>query len=151
MKTLSEGTWGCTITGAVYGDNDKGIATAQILGRIDDGPDAGSQFTYEDRVDAKSALYVGRSMKAVGWTGRELETLEADAASWIKKTGGKSTVEIKHIPYRDKKTNEERIWAKPNAIGRNNRQLQKPTAQSSRDANETMRRAMQGDDEGAPF
>lgn len=138
---LAEGIYPCTVVNATFGDNDKGIPTAQINVRLDSGANA----TYEDRVDARSALYVGRSLKAVGWAGKDLSTVAADCDAWIKKTGGKTTAEIKHIPYKDKKTGEEKIWAKCNAIGRGAQPLSPPKQSSVADANEAMARVF-GDD-----
>src|SRR6185312_16608239 len=148
MSLLAEGIWGCTVLSASFGENDKGIGQVQVNVRFDDGPSAGRQATYQDEVNAKSALYIGRSCKAIGWTGRDLTTLTADAKAWIEKTGGKSTAEVKHIPIKNGKRAGE-IWDKVNSIGRGAKPLAPPKQATLADANDAMRRAM-ADDGGAP-
>jgi hypothetical protein len=147
MALLAEGIWPCTVFSAAFGEDDKGSPQVQINVRIDEGPSAGRVCTYEDQVNARSALYISRSCKAVGWRG-DLTKLKEDAAAWIEKTGGKSTVEIKHIEIKTGKRAGQ-IWDKPNSIGRGPRVLNAPTQERLSDANEAMRRAM-ADDGGAP-
>lgn len=146
---LSEGTWPCTVLHGTDGETDKGSPQVQITVRIDEGPSAGRVCTYEDQINAKSALYVGRSMKAVGWAGRTVKTLKADIDAWLAKTDGKSTVEIRHIPFVDKKTGEPRIWDKPNSIGRGAQALKPMSPVRLSDADEALRSAMAADG-GAP-
>jgi hypothetical protein len=148
MATLSEGIFPCLVLDGFFGVDDKNSPIARINVQITDGPDKGQRCTYEDQVNAKSALYVGRSCRAVGWRGVNLETLADDVAAWVAKTGGKSTVEIKHIEIKNGKRAGE-IWAKPNSIGRGPKPLAAAKGETLADANEAMRRAMEADG-GAP-
>lgn len=159
MSQLAEGIFECTVLSASFGDDDRSIPSVQINVRFDAGPNQGRTTTYQDDVNAKSALYVGRSCKAVGWKGKALETLKADADAWIKATGGKSTAEIKHVLIgRGKKFDEwvaggrkgpQPIWDKCNAIGRGAKPLAESKPQNLADANDAMRRAMAEDAGGA--
>jgi hypothetical protein len=165
----AEGTWPCTVSSATYGEqtDKQGKPTGRIVARVnvtlDAGPDKGRSVSYEDEVTAKSSLYVGRSLKAVGWKERSLSTIEADCAEWIKKTGGKSTVEIRHIEIKKGKRYDEwceawyadhegspppLIWPKANSIGRGPRPLAAPSVDALSDADEQMRRAMAEDGGG---
>src|SRR5947208_3221882 len=129
MSALSEGIWGCTVTSATFGERE-GVPQVQINVRIDDGPSKGRSCTYEDQVTARSALYVGRSCRAVGWKGVSLETLRDDVAAFVAdpKTAGKSTVEVKHIELTkgkkfdkwvaDGRVGMPPIWDKVNGVGR---------------------------------
>ena len=148
MTLLAEGNWGCTVLSASFGETDKGVPRVQINVRIEDGPSAGRQTTYEDEVNAKSALYISRSCKAVGWKGIDLDTLKVDAAAWIAASGGKTTAEIKHIPIRNGKRAGE-TWDKCNSIGRGAKPLAAAKPETRNDANEAMRRAM-AEDNSAP-
>lgn len=125
MALKAEGIWGCTVLGGKAGTNEKNIPTVQINVQITDGPSAGHRCTYEDVVDAKSAKYVAWSLNAVGWKGQTLKTLEADVTEWIAKTGGASTVEIKHLEIKNGK-NAGKIWDKVNGIGRGAARAIKP-------------------------
>jgi hypothetical protein len=147
MALKAEGIWGCTVLSASSGADDKGLINVQINVRIDDGPNAGQHCTYEDAVNNKSAPYVARSCRAVGWTGTDITTLKSDCAKWITDTGGKSTVEIKHIEIRKGKRAGE-IWDKPNSIGRGPRVLKEPTRNDLADANEVLAAALNGDGGG---
>lgn len=140
----AEGIWPCIVLGANFGEDDKGSPNVQINVKIDDGPSKGQTCTYEDQVNAKSALYIGRSARAVGWRGKTLTTLKEDCANWIATTGGKSTVEIKHLQIKTGKRAGE-IWDKPNSIGRGPRVLQAPSDERLADADEAMRQAMAAD------
>ncbi len=152
MALLAEGIWPCTVLSGFSGEDDKGSPQIQISVRIDDGPSAGRQCTYEDQVNAKSALYVSRSCKAVGWKGSTLTTLAADVAAWVEKTGGKSTVEVKHLEIKNGKRAGQ-IWDKVNSIGRGAARVLKPmSADRLSDADEAMRAAMEADrGEESPF
>lgn len=139
--------WPCTVLSADYGEiaSKPGVTSAQITVRIDDGPSKGQICTYEDEVNHRSALYVMYSCKAVGWkggkAGDDLNTLKADTDAWIKETGGRAIVEIKHIV---RKTGEKAgtIWDKVNGIRRGARPLQAASAGALADAREAMRSAM---------
>jgi hypothetical protein len=146
-ELLAEGTWPCVVVSAEVGENDKNLIVARVNVKIDDGPSKGRACTYEDTVNAKSALYIRRSLVAVGWRGQDMATVKADCAAWIAKTGGKSTVQIKHLEIKNGKRAGE-IWDKPNAIGSGPKPLSAPGGALS-DANEAMRKAA-ADDGGAP-
>lgn len=156
MALKAEGIWECEVLGASSGADDRGVPTVQVNVRITSGPSAGVPCTYEDRVDGKSALYVSRSLRAVGWGGQTLRTLREDVNTWIAKTGGKTTVEIKHLEIRNGKRAGE-IWDKVNSIGRGPRVLKPIEGETLADADEALRRAMAddgatsgGDDFAAP-
>lgn len=158
---IAEGTWPCTITSASAGEEvdqagkNTGRIVARVSGKIDDGPSAGRQFTYEDEVNAKSSLYVARSLRAVGWKTADLATVASDVADWVKNTGGKSSVEIRHIPIKkgkkfdkwvaDGKQGNPPIWDKANSLGRGPRALAAPSGDALKDANDAMRRALEQD------
>jgi hypothetical protein len=160
MSLLAEGTWPCTVLSASFGEDEKGSPQAQINVRIEDGPSAGRPCTYEDQVNAKSALYIGRSLKAVGWKGRDLKTVKADVAEWIARTGGKSTVEIKHIELKKGKKydrwveggcqGDPPVWDKANSVGRGPRVLNDASTERVNDANEAMMRALAADGGSTP-
>ncbi len=150
MALKAEGIWQCTVLGANYGENPAkpGVTGVQINVKIDEGPSKGQCCTYEDEVNSRSALYIGRSCRAVGWkggpSGDDLDTLKADVAAWVEKTGGKSTIEIKHITIGKGKRAGE-IWDKPNSVGRGPKPLAAPSSTAATDARDAMRRAMQDD------
>lgn len=162
---LEEGIWPCTVLGGSYGEelDQQGKPTGRIKARInikfDEGPNAGRFGSYEDEVNARSSLYVGRSLKAVGWRGSSLEDVSKDIDAWIAKTGGKSTAEVRHIEIKNGKRYEKwvdagnpgfPIWDKINSIGRGPRPLAAPSSDALADANEAMRRAMEEDGANPP-
>lgn len=165
MSLLAEGIWNCTVLSATSGASD-GVPFVQIKVRIDDGPSAGRQCTYERDIDTRSAKYAAKSMKAVGWKGGyggiDIDTIATDCAAWIERTGGKSTVEISHIELKRGKAYDKwveggckgpkPVWDKPNSIGRslsNERQLDKLDDRARSEANEALARAM-AEDGGPP-
>ena len=145
--------YACTAISADFGSTDKKPnPAAQIVVRVDEGPMKGQRVTYEEEVNAKSAKYVGWACTAVGWRGKDLSTLKADAAKWIAATGGVTTVEIKEIVTR-KGTPDEGVWFKPSAIGKGAaKPLRQAAPDAVKDANDAMRAAMGGapDDSGGP-
>lgn len=147
MAIKPEGIFPCTVISASFGQDDKNSPQVQINVRIDEGAAAGQLCTYEDQVNAKSALYVGRSCKAVGWSGKDLNTLADDCAKWVTATGGKSTVEIKHLEIRTGRRAGQ-IWDKVNSIGRGSRKLAAASGELLDDANQAMRDAMAADAAG---
>jgi hypothetical protein len=147
QNLLAEGIWPCTVLSADAGEVD-GRIKARVNVKIEEGPSTGRLCTYEDEVNAKSSLYVARSLKAVGWGGKSLTTVKDDAAKWIAATGGKSTVEIKHIPIKNGKRAGE-IWDKPNSIGRGPKAFNAPAGEALSDADSYLRKALQ-EDGGAP-
>jgi hypothetical protein len=52
---------------ASTGVDDKQYPTARVEFEIVAGPDAGSRITYNGRIDARSAPYVAKDLKAIGW------------------------------------------------------------------------------------
>lgn len=170
QELLAAGFWPCTVIGGGAGEetdkNNKptGKIKARVNVKFDDGPSKGRLATYEDEVNARSSLYISRSLKAVGWKGKSLSTVADDIAAWVKETGGKTTAEVRHIEIKKGKRYDEwledgahgspPIWDKVNSIGRGPRPLAIPAAESLSDADEAMRRAMaeDGDDaqNGAP-
>lgn len=155
MAEKAAGIFPCTVLSA-DAITINGSPEVQISVKIDDGPDKGQMCTYEDQVNAKSALYVGRSCKAIGWAGKDLKTLSDDCNAWIKATGGKSTVEIRHFEIKrgkkfDKWVNDGMrgpapIWDKVNSIGRAGARAGAPLDGSLlADANDAMRSAMAAD------
>lgn len=141
-QLLEEGFWPCSVLGGEAGNAD-GIAKVRINVRFDDGPNRGRTGYYEDKIDARSALYVSRSMRAVGWQTDKLVTFADDVNAWIKATGGKSTAEVKHIP-----TKKGTIWDKINSIGRGPKPMTALRGDTLADAEEALRKAMAED--GAP-
>jgi hypothetical protein len=147
----TEGIFGCTVIEGRSGDNDKGLPSVQITVQITDGPDKGQRCTYEEVISNQTNKYVAWSCKAVGWKGGPLvDDLEKDIAEWIARTGGTTTVEIKHIEIkRGDKYNKwvdggckgpGPVWDKVSGIGRGSARALKPMSASSRaDANEAMR------------
>lgn len=156
-QDIPEGVWPCVVIGAKFGEDSErpGIGRVQINVRISDGPAAGRMTTYEDEINAKSAPYIARSCKAVGWKGGSLRTLDDDSTDWIKTSGGKSTAEIKHFLKKKGKDYDawvadgmkapQPIWAKCNGIGRGAKPLDAASATSLADADDAMRRAMADD------
>lgn len=148
MALLAEGVWKCTVLSAEAGEVD-GKIKARVNVKIEDGPSTGRTCTYEDSIDARSSLYVARSLTAVGWGGKSLSTLKADCEKWIAASGGKSTVEIRHIEIKNGKRAGQ-IWDKPSAIGRGPKVMKEATGDTLADADEAMRKAMQDDGLAAP-
>jgi len=147
QNLIAEGIWPCVVLSAASGTNDKGIAVARINVRFTEGENAGRNGTYEDVVDARSSLYVARSLKAVGWQGKSLASLADDCAKWIAATGGSSTAEVKHIPIKNGKRAGQ-IWDKINSIGRGPRVLAPLAGDAMADADAALRKAL-ADDGGA--
>lgn len=137
--------YACTAISADFGATDKNPnPCAQIVVRVDEGPMKGQRVTYEEEVNARSAKYVSWACTAVGWQGRDLSTLKADAAKWITASGGITTVEIKEIITR-KGTPDEGVWLKPSAIGKGAaKPLRQAAPDAVKDANDAMRAAMGG-------
>ena len=146
MALKTEGIWPCTVLSGRFGVDSKDSPTVIINVEITDGPDKGKRCTYEDQVNAKSALYVGRSCKAVGWKGVDLSTLEADIAAHVAATGGATTVEIRHLEIKTGKRAGS-TWDKVNSIGRQEKSVKAASGERLTDANEAMRQAM-ADDSG---
>jgi len=149
MTTKAEGIWNCTVIGAKAGELD-GVPNVQITVQITDGPDKGQRVNYEEVVNAQTAKYVRWSCEPIGWKGASLRTLEEDCAAWIAKTGGTSTVEIKHIAVKRGKAFDKwldggsvgpsPVWDKVSGIGRGAPRPLAPLASTTlKDADEAMR------------
>lgn len=158
MAETAEGTWKCKVLDGNAGPNEKNIMTVRINAQITEGPSAGRRVTYENVVDNRSAKYVVMSAKAVGWTGQTLATFRDDIAAWIARTGGESTVEIRHLKIeRGKRYDKwcdggcvgpQPIWDKVHAIGVGPKPLKEPTTRDLADADEALARAMAEADSG---
>lgn len=155
MATKAEGIWECVVIDGKAGETDKGTLNVQVNIEITAGPSKGMRGTYEDEVNAKSALYIGRSLRAIGWQGASLKTLADDIAKWVAATGGKTTAEVKHIEIKKGKAYDKwldggrqgpaPVWDKINSLGRGPQALKQASASSLSDADEAMRRAMADD------
>lgn len=147
MSEPVEGIWKCIVLGGEAAADDKDIMCVRINVEIVEGPDKGRRVTYEDRVNNKSAKYIAQSARAVGWRGDSLRTFRGDVESWVKSTGGTSTVEIRHIEIKTGKRAGQ-VWGKANAIGRGPRPLREPSRETANDADEALRSAMAEDGGG---
>lgn len=147
--TKSEGIWSCTVIGAKAGELD-GVPNVQITVQITDGPDKGQRCTYEEVINTQTSKYVRWSCEPIGWKGASLRTLEEDVAAWITKTGGASTVEIKHIAVKKGKAFKKwedggcvgpsPIWDKVSGIGKGSPRPLAPLASVAlKDADDAMR------------
>lgn len=160
------GFWPCVVIDGGIGEdvdnNNKptGRLKARVNIKFTDGPDKGRMSSYEDELNAKSSLYISRSLLAIGCSRETLVgdmTKAADEiAAWVKKTGGVTTAEVRHIELKRGKRFDEwldetggagspPIWAKVNSLGRGPRPLAKPSSEALSDAAEQMRRAMAED------
>jgi hypothetical protein len=147
MADIAEGFWPCKVIDGTYGDNDKGIPVVRINAEVTDGTHKGRRFTYDEIVNNKQAPYIAKTCKAVGWACRDLATLESDIAAWVAKTGGASTLEIKHW---ERKTGPKAgtTWVKVNSIGRGPRPLKASSAENRADANAALLAALADDQSG---
>lgn len=149
-----EGNFVCTVVEARAGViNSKPLV--QITVRIDEGPATGTRCTYEESLIGPQAKYARYSMNAVGWAGTTAQSFERDVEAWIAKTGGTSTVEIKHLEIKNGKRAGS-TWDKVSAIGRKSRRDLAPLpADLLADADRALREAAAADggadDEASPF
>lgn len=146
MTDIAPGFWPCKVIDGFYGDDDRNIPIVRINVELTEGPCKGMRQTYEEAVNNKQAPYIARTCKAVGWKCQTLSTLKADVESWVKATGGVSTVEIKHIEIKNGKRAGS-IWAKANSIGRGPKPLKESSQENLSDADSMMRAAL-ADDSG---
>lgn len=155
----AQGIWACTVLSATSGDSDRGVPEVQVNVVIDEGPSKGQRCTYQDQVNTKSAKYIAYSLKAIGWKGPSVKTLPDDVAAWIERTGGATTVEIKHVEIKRGKQydrwieegcqGQPPVWDKVNSLGRGAAMPLRPMSESSlADADEVLREFV---DEGSPF
>lgn len=167
MATKAEGQWAGVVLGATCGEDDKRQLVVRVNVRIEEGPDKGRRCTYEDTVNAKSSIYIMRSLRAVGWSGRLPMTASVtpDIDAWIAKTGGSTTVEIKHLPINKGKKYDKWIddhakwiaegrrgeepkkpvWDKVQSLRGGPPPLAAPSAETSKDADDYMRQALADD------
>ena len=160
----AEGDWPCQILGATAGEQSDergptGVIAVRVNCKIEDGPSKGKLCTYEDEINEKSSLYIRRSLTAIGWKGK-IANVSSDVEAWIKETGGKSTVTIKHWPLKRGKKYDKWIeagakgdppvWAKASAIGRGPKPLAAPSQSAMSDAEAAMQRAAEVDGGSAP-
>lgn len=129
MGLKLEGIWKCNVLSASSGENDKHLIEVFINVEITEGIDIGKRCTYSEVIDGKSAQYAALSMMAVGWAGKTSRTLKDDVAAWIARTGGESTVEIKHLLVKSGKKAGS-TWDKVGSIGRKPRELRPVSAQN---------------------
>lgn len=126
------------LAGSHYTKNNE--PTARVDFEIVDGPDKGEKITYNGPINARSAKYVARDLKAVGWKGKTLETLEADVAAAQSET----TIEVKVMTRKDGSGQ----FAVVRSIGRTDSAAQtKPIAQAEMGNANALLRAALGDDE----
>lgn len=162
---FAAGFWPCVVLDGGIGEelDNNGKPTGRMRVRVNikftDGPDKGKIASYEDEINAKSALYVSRSLKAIGCkTPDRFSTVKGDIERWIKETGGATTAEVRHIETKRGKRYDEWVdagcpgdvllWAKVNSLGRGPRPLAAPSGEAMSDAEEQMRRAMAEDGGG---
>ena len=124
------------LTGSSGTDN-KGRLTARVEFELLAGPDAGQRITYSGLINAKSAKYVGPDLKAVGWKGETLKTLDAD----IIAAHAEVPIEIEHKNANDSK-DPDRVFAVVRSIARGAPALKPPSKQDMDDADEALRAAM---------
>ncbi len=149
MSLLAEGIYPCVVTSASYGEDAKTHAIkVQVNVTFTDGPSKGRFATYEDEINNKSALYVARSLKSIGWKGK-LTDLPSDVAAFVAATGGKTTAEVKHIPIKNG-ARAGQIWDKVNSLGRGPRPLKEATGAGLSDAMSALNEAMALDGDDAP-
>jgi hypothetical protein len=167
----AEGMWPCVVLNGGIGEDvdNNGKPTGKLKARVNikftDGPDAGKMASYEDELNAKSSLYISRSLSNIGCTKAtltgDLTNAATDIEAWVKKTGGTTTAEVRHIELTKGKKYDEwmdagcpggrpPIWAKVNSLGRGPRPLVKPSNDALSDAAEQMRRAMEADSSAPP-
>ncbi len=119
------------------GSDDKSYPTVRVEFEIVGGPDAGQRITYNGRIDARSAPYVAKDLKSVGWTGKDINSLASDVeASKIE-----TTIEIVHKQTKD----GARTFPVVRSIGRGAKALAPMPKRDLDDANALLRAAL-GDD-----
>jgi len=160
MSDIAAGNWKCKVIDGFFGDVEQRIGVWLPTVRINieitnDGPHKGQRYSYEEAVDNKQAPYIARTLKAVGWKCRKMTDVAADIAEWVSRTGGESTVEIKHIEIKrgkkfdtwvaDGAKGSPPVWVKVGAIGRGPKPLRESTQENLRDADDAMRAALAED------
>jgi hypothetical protein len=148
QKLAPAGNNPCTVLDGFYGQLE-GKPVVRVNVRMDAGPTAGRIYTYEEDVNNKSSIYIDQSLTAIGWKGATLNSVAADVAAWVAKTGGKTTIEIQHLVIKKGKRAGE-IWDKPRNIGRGPKPLEEAKGDLHDDAEQFMRNARELAGRGAP-
>lgn len=127
------------------GNDDKQYPTARVELEILAGPDAGQRITYNGRIDARSAPYVAKDLKAVGWKGKDINTLAVD----VETTKAETTIEIVHKQTKD----GARTFPVVRSIGRGAKALAPMAQRDLADANALLSAAFAGaaDEDKVPF
>jgi hypothetical protein len=125
------------------GSDDKQYPTARVEFEILAGPDQGQRITYNGRIDARSAPYVAKDLKAVGWKGRDINTLATD----VEAAKAETTIEIQHKQTKD----GSRTFPVVRSIGRGAKPLAPLSKRDLDDANAALLGALESDGEEAPF
>lgn len=86
MAELKHEEWHIgTPINSTYGDDDQGRPTVAVIMKITEGPLAGRELKYFNRKwDRESNVHTFRKLRAVGWQGRDPETIPADIAAASK-------------------------------------------------------------------
>jgi len=134
---ISQGSFLARAVTGSFGLDSKGRTAARVELELLAGPDTGQRITYTGLVNAKSAPYVGKDLKGIGWKGIDLATLEADVSA----THMEAQIEIDHKNANDPRE-PNRVFAVVRSIGRGALPLGKPSASALEDANQAMRAAM---------
>lgn len=134
---VAQGSYLARAIGASSGMDSKERLTARVEFELLAGPDAGQRITYSGLINAKSAKYVGPDLKAVGWKGETLKTLEADVIA----ARAEVPIEIEHKNANDSK-DANRVFAVVRSIARGAAALKAPSQQDMADADEALHAAM---------
>lgn len=141
---VSQGSYLARALNGSAGTDTKNRLTARVEFELLAGPDTGQRVTYNGLINTKSAPYVGKDLKAVGWKGHDLVTLAAD----VEALHAETVIEIEHKIANDPKE-PDRVFAVVRSVGRGAVALKPASQQDINDANEALRAAM-GDD-NLPF
>lgn len=86
MTELKHEDWHIgTPINSTYGDDEQGRPTVAVIMKITEGPLAGRELKYFNRKwDRESNVHTFRKLRAVGWQGKDPETIPADIAAASK-------------------------------------------------------------------
>ena len=144
---ISQGSFLARAINGSYGEDTKGRMAVRVELELLAGPDLGQRITYTGLVNAKSAPYVGKDLKAVGWKGVSLRSIGDD----VQSAKAEAQIEIEHKNANDPK-DPNRVFAVVRSIGRGAVALKPASAASISDADEALRAAMGGVEEDViPF
>lgn len=116
-----------------FGADDKRYPTARVEFELLAGPSVGSRITYNGRIDARSAPYVEKDLKAAGWKGDSITTLAKD----VEASHVEVPIEIQHKQTKD----GQRTFAVVRSIGRGAKALAKPTPSDVNEVDDLFRSA----------